>query len=193
MTGLSCGNTRAFLVRGISGGLLVDTGYAGSLPLLRKAMKINGIKPRDIRYVMATHYHPDHAGLIGDLTGNGVKLLLIDVQKDRVHFQDGIFEREKSPFRPVREDEAEIISAEESRKFLERLGIAGEILHTPSHSGDSVSLILDGGDAFVGDLEPLEYLEAYGENNALRSDWERILAHHPKRIFYAHRPESILI
>ena len=85
-----------------------------------------------------------------------------------------------------------MISCGESRGFLSRMGIAGEIIHTPSHSEDSVSLVLDDGDCFVGDLEPYEYLGAYEENLLLEKDWERVLAFHPKRIFYAHAPERRL-
>ncbi len=70
------------------------------------------------------------------------------------------------------------------------MGISGEIIRTPSHSEDSVSLILDDGDCFVGDLEPFEYIEAYGENPKLKNDWERVLSYGPKRIFYSHRPEK---
>ena len=64
----------------------------------------------------------------------------------------------------INESAATIISCEESRKFLSSIGIFGEIIHTPSHSEDSISLILDNGSCLVGDLDPLEYLEAY-ENN----------------------------
>ena len=72
------------------------------------------------------------------------------------------------------------------------MGIHGRIIHTPSHSEDSISLVLDDGNCFVGDLEPLEYLEAYQENTSLRSDWDHILSLSPKRIFYAHMPEKQL-
>ena len=85
-----------------------------------------------------------------------------------------------------------LISCAESRDFLAGLGISGEIISTPSHSPDSISLILDNGDAFVGDLEPLDYLPAYDENAALKRDWEQVLAHHPRRIFYAHANEKVL-
>lgn len=72
------------------------------------------------------------------------------------------------------------------------MGIDGEIIHTPSHSEDSISLIMDDGDFLVGDLEPFEYIEAYEENSLLKNDWEHILSFCPNRIFYAHRPERIL-
>ena len=87
---------------------------------------------------------------------------------------------------------AKIIRCNESRAFLLDLGIGGEILHTPSHSADSISLLLDDGCCIVGDLEPLAYLEAYESNPALQADWQKILQHHPKRILYAHSNENIL-
>jgi glyoxylase-like metal-dependent hydrolase (beta-lactamase superfamily II) len=44
------------------------------------------------------------------------------------------------------------ISASQSRSVLKEIGIPGEILHTPGHSDDSVSLLLDDGSVFTGDL-----------------------------------------
>ena len=192
MIKLKYGNTNTFYCQGSSGGLLVDTDYAGTMAAFYKAIKKAGFEVKDIRYVLATHYHPDHMGLIGQLMDQGVILLLIDVQKDSVHFSDNIFSRGKISFIPVDEDSATVISCDESRAFLARIGISGEIIHTPSHSPDSVSLILDDGDCFVGDLEPMEYLAGYENNEQLKSDWNRILSFHPKRVFYGHAPEKIL-
>ena len=83
MLRLKYGNTNTFLVEGRKGYLLVDTDYAGTLPAFYKALKQKDIKVRDIDYVMATHYHPDHMGLIGELMKRGVKLLLMDIQPER--------------------------------------------------------------------------------------------------------------
>jgi glyoxylase-like metal-dependent hydrolase (beta-lactamase superfamily II) len=44
------------------------------------------------------------------------------------------------------------IAAEASRAFLAGMGIEGQIVHTPGHSDDSVSLLLDSGAVFTGDL-----------------------------------------
>lgn len=120
----------------------------------------------------------------------GVKLLAVNVQKDFLHYSDDLFARDNIPYAPIDDTLATVISCEESRDFLSRMGIQGEIIRLPSHSEDSVSLVLDNGDCFVGDLEPFEYLEAYKENAALKGDWEHILSFSPKRVFYAHRPES---
>ncbi len=192
MIKLRYGNTNTFFVRGSGGGLLFDTDYAGTLPAFYKAIKQNGIAVKDIGYVMASHCHPDHMGLISELMKQGVKLLMPDVQKDFIHDSDGLFSRDKIPYTPIDETRAIVIPCGESRAFLAGVGIHGEIIHTPSHSGDSVSLVLDNGDCFVGDLEPFEYLEAYGENAPLRRDWEKILSFRPGRILFAHRPEKRL-
>ena len=189
---LKYGNTNTFFVSGHDGGLLVDTDYAGTLQLFYRAIKGSGIEVGDITYILAMHYHPDHVGLIGELMRHSIKLLLIDAQRDSVHFSDSIFAKDRLPFLPIEEVQATVISCGESRAILARLGIAGEIIRTPSHSEDSISLVLDDGDCFVGDLEPLEYLEAYTENAALKRDWERLLSSRPRRIFYAHMPERIL-
>ncbi|MBR5071284.1 MAG: MBL fold metallo-hydrolase [Oscillospiraceae bacterium] len=192
MTELRYGNTKTFYIKGDKGGLLVDTDYAGTLPAFYRALKQNGIAVKDISFVLATHYHPDHMGLIGDLQKQGVKLLLIDVQKDHVRFSDGIFLRDGIPFSPVDETKAETISCAESRAFLADIGICGEIVSTPSHSADSVTLILDNGDCIAGDLEPYEYIDAYEDNPQLRADWELLMSYRQKRVLFSHRPESMI-
>lgn len=88
--------------------------------------------------------------------------------------------------------EATILSCENSRKFLRGIGIDGEIISTTSHSEDSISLILDNGVCIVGDLEPINYLEAYEENINLKTDWELIMNYNPKIIYYAHANEKVL-
>lgn len=116
------GNTNTYLLRGSKGNLLLDTDWAGTMPLFYKEIKRQGISIRDIDFVMATHYHPDHMGLIGELTEQGVKLLLLDVQKPFVHFSDAIFSRDRRlNYRLVQEENAFIIACRESRGFLRGL------------------------------------------------------------------------
>ena len=188
MLGLKYGNTNTYFIQGDQCSLLVDTDYAGTMPAFYRSIKNAGIKVSDISYVLATHYHPDHMGIIGDLMEQGVGLLLLEEQREMVHFSDDIFKKERLPFIPVNEKTATVIQCNESRAFLSSIGISGEIISTPSHSKDSVSLIMDDGNCFVGDLEPIEYAEAYENSNLLRTDWERILSFSPKNVFYAHRP-----
>ena len=193
MIRLKYGNTNTFYVPGKSGGLLIDTDYAGTLQAFFRSLKMNHLELDDISYVLPTHCHPDHVGLIGELQKLGVRLLLIDKQLATVHFPDGIFRRDRHlRYVPIDEKQAAIISCGVSREFLRSIGIEGEIISTPSHSEDSVSVILDCGDCFVGDLEPYEYLNGYENNLQLQKDWSLILSRNPKRILYAHANEKAI-
>ncbi|MGD8605184.1 MAG: hypothetical protein PVF49_11490, partial [Anaerolineales bacterium] len=77
------------------------------------------------------------------------------------------------------------ISCRESRDLLEGIGLAGQIVPTPGHSDDSVSLLLDDGSVFIGDLPA----EAYAWDNpiALRS-WQRLRTLGAQYIYPAHGP-----
>ena len=185
---LKYGNTiTCFVVGEGQQGLLVDTDWAGTLPLFFREIKRAGIALADIAYVMATHYHPDHMGLISELAELGIKHLVLDVQRDCLHFSDDIFGRKKgTSYKPIDDCKAVVISCAESRSFLRSVGIDGEILHTPSHSKDSVSLLLDEGVAIVGDLDPIDVVEAYEDNAPLRDCWDMIMARSPKTVFYSH-------
>lgn len=191
MKKLRYGNTNTFFIAGAKGGLLIDTDYAGTLPRFFKAIKSACIDISDISYMLATHYHPDHIGIVSELQALGVTLVIVDVQKNSVHFADEIFLRDRRlNYKPIDESAATVIGCAQSRSFLRSIGISGEIIHTPSHSEDSVTVILDDGACFAGDLEPAEYLDAYDCNPGLKSDWEKVMKFHPKRILYAHANEK---
>ena len=194
VTKLKYGNTNTYFIRGSKGSILIDTDYAGTLQMFYKEIKKNDISLKDITYILATHYHPDHMGLVGELVSMGVKFLAMDTQVPNLHFSDEIFSRDKTlRFLPsVPEDKAEVIACKDSRAFLVALGIDGEIVSTPSHSEDSITLVLDSGDCFVGDLEPMEFMDGYEENKALQSDWEKVMSFSPRVIYYGHAPEKII-
>lgn len=190
---LRYGMTNTFLISGKSGRLLVDTDYAGTMSGFYSAIKQYDIKVSDISYVLATHYHPDHIGLVSELMKQGVKLLVVDTQCPHIHYSDEIFARDKRlNYEPIDESDATVISFKESREFLKNLGINGEIISTASHSEDSVSLVLDEGVCIVGDLEPIDYLGGYEENVPLQQDWELVMSYNPKLIYYAHANEKVL-
>ena len=191
ITKLKYGNTNTYFICGTACNLLIDTDYAGTLPAFYRAIKEHDIKIRDIDYVLATHYHPDHIGLVSEFIKQDVKLLILNTQEPYVHFSDKIFSRDKQlNYEPITTENAIVISCEESRNFLKSMGINGEIVATTSHSKDSISLILDSGECFVGDLEPMEYLGGYEKNEKLKSDWEIIMRYAPKVIYYAHANEK---
>ena len=184
---LKYGNTNTFFISNGLGGILIDTDWAWTLSAFYKAIKSKDIKIEDIHYLIITHYHPDHMGLASELIELGVKLIVVDVQCDFVHCSDNIFKKEKHRiYKPIPDDRISVISCKESRYFLGQLGISGEIIYTPGHSDDSISIILDEGIAIVGDLDPIDNLPAYTENDVLGNSWKKILSHDLKVVFYGH-------
>lgn len=191
ITKIRYGNTNTFLIRGTNANLLIDTDYAGTLPAFYKAIKELGIKVSDINYVLATHYHPDHIGLVSELMEQGVKLIIMESQIEYVHYSDSIFAREPHlNYKPIDESKALILSFDDARSFLASLGIDGNIGSTESHSEDSIYVSLSDGSFILGDLEPLEYLDAYKDNAALKNDWDEILKQKPSLLLYAHANEK---
>jgi glyoxylase-like metal-dependent hydrolase (beta-lactamase superfamily II) len=78
-----------------------------------------------------------------------------------------------------------VISPGESRSLLAGIGIPGEILPTPGHSDDSVSLLLDDGSVFTGDLTPYEL--AWGEAAELvTSSWQLLKEKGACRVYPGH-------
>ena len=85
-----------------------------------------------------------------------------------------------------------VISVARSRDFLAGIGIKGEILSTPGHSDDCVTLVLDEGIAFTGDLTPLTMVPHDPSNLAFQS-WERIRATGATTVFPGHGPAYPLL
>lgn len=186
---LKYGNTNCYYIKGENASILVDTDWAGTLQSFYRKIKELDIKSID--YLLITHYHPDHMGIAQDIIDNmNAKLLVIDVQKDYIHNADSILQKDKNiQFKPIN-TEPIIISCEQSRKFLNDLGIDGEIIYTPGHSEDSISLVLDNGSAFVGDLYNLKSAINFN-NEKINNSWNKILSHNISKIYYGHHEQTI--
>lgn len=166
--------------------LLVDVGWPGTLPKLMAQCKRMSIQLADIQHFLITHYHPDHAGLAQELKRAGCKLILIDIQ---IPFVPLLRQHIKPEYHylEIGLDDNLQLSIEESRTFLAGLGIQGEIIHTPGHSDDSVSLVLDEGAAFIGDLtHPLMLTD--DETDTAHGSWAKIRALGAKTIYGGHGP-----
>ncbi|MCR5687004.1 MAG: MBL fold metallo-hydrolase [Lachnospiraceae bacterium] len=189
---LKYSNTNTYLIKGDSGMLLFDTGWAGSFPAFCSCMGGLGIPVQDISCILISHYHPDHMGIAQEISDIGPTVAAADVQKEYIHSADAVFAKENNTsFRPIDDEKVIILPTGGSREFLKRLGISGEIIHTPGHSDDSISLCLDSGCMFVGDLNPLYELELH-RNDLIGKSWEKLLVRLPKKVFYGHAKTAVL-
>jgi glyoxylase-like metal-dependent hydrolase (beta-lactamase superfamily II) len=166
------------------GKLLVDCGWPGMFPEFLAVFRRKGVAAEEIRYILVTHFHMDHAGAVQELKNRGAKLILMESQVGFPNSMADFLRPKNLGFAEIREDDNVKLKFSESRAFLAGLGLEGEIIPTPGHSDDSVTLILDEGFAFTGDLPP-RFLVAE-EDRVTRESWDRIYAHKITRIFPAH-------
>jgi glyoxylase-like metal-dependent hydrolase (beta-lactamase superfamily II) len=163
--------------------LLVDCGWPGTMGTLKAQMARKDIHLQEVGYLLVTHFHPDHAGLTQELRNEGMRLLLLETQVPHV-------EKLKDSMKPANHyvdiivKGSPVVKLAESRQLLESLGIQGEIVATPGHSPDSVSLVLDEGIAFTGDLTHKLLLS---ENDVeCTESWQRIAKRGARMAYPAH-------
>jgi glyoxylase-like metal-dependent hydrolase (beta-lactamase superfamily II) len=170
--------------------LLVDLGWPGTMGEMRAILDRKDVPIRDIQYGLVTHYHIDHAGLAQELKQAGVRLLVLPTQTAAIP-------RMKSWTKPadryvdITLDDNLTISFAESCRVLASIGIPGEILSTPGHSDDSVSLSLDEGSVFTGDLTPPAWI-ADSDTDVAAASWQLLRQRGAKRVYPGHGPTWLL-
>ena len=166
------------------GFLLVDCGWPGMMGEFTAVAKRKGIDLRQIKYILVTHFHMDHAGLVQEMKNLGAKLILMESQVGYPKAMADFLRPKNLGFLEIREDDNLLLKFAESRAFLAKLGLDGEILSTPGHSDDHVTLILDDGSAFTGDLPPRFMVT--DDQIEIKASWDRIYKHKITRLYPAH-------
>jgi ribonuclease/clavin/mitogillin len=179
-------STNFWVVSAGTSRLLVDLGWPGTIGTMRANLSRMGIPLDEIRYGLATHYHPDHAGLAQDLKQLGVRLLVIDIQVPAIPLMKQ-WTKPQDHFTDIGLDGNVTIACAESRALLATIGIAGEIVPTPGHSDDSVSLLLDDGSVFTGDLTPPGFATE-DDADVVAASWQVLRDRGATRIYPAHGP-----
>ena len=88
-------------------------------------------------------------------------------------------------------DDNTVVAIAESRAFLAALGFAGELVYTPGHSDDSVSLVLDDGSAFTGDLTP-ETMIGAEDADVVAQSWRKLRDLGARTVYAGHGPVRAL-
>ena len=150
------------------------------------------IPVQKIRYVLISHFHPDHYGIAQEIAYYGPVVAVADVQRDAIHSSDLVFAKEGNRhFIPIKDEEIRVVDLAESRSFLAETGLNGEIIHSPGHSDDSISLWLDEGALFVGDLNPLYEIEMH-RGTKIEDSWNRLLMFQPRTLYYGHAKTAVM-
>ena len=157
---------KVFLVQGDSGVILVDAGMPGQTEQILAALATHGVKPEAIRLILITHGHVDHIGsarALRERTGAPVAIHAGDaaalrgeedltesaVPTSRLFGALMRLGARLAPPGPESALEPDIVFDAAWR--LDEYGVAGEVIPTPGHSPGSVSVLLDTGEAIIGD------------------------------------------
>lgn len=161
---LPFGMVNCHLIAGSDGGILIDTGLPGSEEKIARALNRLGFGFTDIKLIVITHAHVDHAGsaqrlraLSGaPIVAHADDLCYYKQEKamsfcptgwfGRVFLKTGLIRQPYTPFVP------DLLLAADEVLDLAPYGAAGTVRHTPGHTDGSISVDLADGQAMVGDL-----------------------------------------
>lgn len=204
---ISMGVSQCFLVRG-EGAILIDAGTPHQVGRFRTALQRLGVAPKDIRLIVLTHAHADHAGSLKEisaLTGAPIAAHGSEhawLEQGRSPLPPGVTAWGKvimglmgllgstEGYPPV--ETGFVLNDEEFS--LAAYGIPGSIVYTPGHTRGSVSVLLESGEAIVGDLAMASFplrlspgLPVLAENwTQVLESWRMLLARGVTTIYPAH-------
>jgi glyoxylase-like metal-dependent hydrolase (beta-lactamase superfamily II) len=147
---------------------MVDAGPPNALGKFQQKLEQLGIKPSTIKQIFITHMHFDHMGSLAQISQfTGAKSAMHHLDKELAEQGTIIMPGGIGPWgkfltaflwtiKPMVNRAIEPVSVDRSldnRHFsLEAYQINGKIMHTPGHTAGSISLLLESGEAFIGDL-----------------------------------------
>jgi ribonuclease/clavin/mitogillin len=162
--------------------LLVDVGWPRGMQELKATLAREGFSVKDVTHALITHYHMDHGAIAQEVKDKGAILIVMESQREYLNAQSK-FIKPADIFHKVMDEGNIYLRFDESRVYLKKIGIPGEIIPTASHSPDHITLVLDGGVAFTGDLPPET---GCPEGSDAQRDWKKLRSMDVRRVYPAH-------
>ncbi len=209
---LKIGPTNCYLLKSPEGYLLIDTSFPSCFQLFLKELKKINVDLSEIKYLLLTHSHDDHAGFAAELkektnckiivhrnsTDSLRKGCIINLGRflnRRAHIAMSFFnwvKRRNFEYPPVILNDEDIIVGGNHEDLLKTIGIDGRIIYTPGHADDCISVMLANGDAFVGDacMNFLNFLHyrpiVQYDSDLVFESWRKIIKNGSRTIYPAH-------
>ena len=187
---------------------LVDGGMVGAgQAVLRRILEI-GRDPHELVFALVTHGHADHFGGLGEVQeASGCAIFCHPAHADTLRTGSGIASPGVSASGRVYKRIADLVlsrlelpklarvTALEDGAQLREFGLSGRILYTPGHSTGDLTLVLEDGSAFVGDLvqgrrvpgiaRP-EFSVMAVDEEAMLESWRKLLDSGAKVVYPGH-------
>jgi glyoxylase-like metal-dependent hydrolase (beta-lactamase superfamily II) len=164
------GWTQCYLLNCTGGYLVIDTDYSKYYRRFARKLGNLGIALSDIKHLLLTHHHDDHAGFAAELVrSTGCRVIahrhtVLPLSQGRSEGTDkpvnrrsrmalAVYTLSHKEFRfpPLTLTGNDVVIEGDNDGLLKEIGIDGVLLHTPGHTRDSISVLLSDGSAFVGD------------------------------------------
>ena len=147
------GTVSAYLIKGPKP-TLVDCGYASSYKSVLAGLAEVGVMPTDVRYVIPTHVHLDHAGAAGRLLMEMPNAQVVAHERGAPHLINParLIESSTRVFGPAvmalygvpEPVPSERITATGKEASLDLGdGLSATLIHTPGHAPHQISVVLD--------------------------------------------------
>ena len=148
----------AFLIHGPDAPVLIETGPESTLPALSRGLQRCGVRVEDVKDVLVTHIHLDHAGAAGWWAQQGARVYVHPVGAPHLIDPDKLLssatriygDRMDVLWGEVRPAPAERVVAVEDGTVLEVGGLKITAVETPGHASHHHAYQLDD-IAFTGD------------------------------------------
>ena len=204
------GMTNCYLIRGGQDFVMVDAGPPNALGKFQQKLEQLGINPLTIKQIFVTHMHFDHMGSLAEISQlTGAKSAMHHLDKELVERGTIIMPGGIGPWgrfltaflwtiKPLVNKAIDPVPVDRSlgdeHFSLEDYQINGKIIHTPGHTAGSISLVLESGEAFVGDLAMSGFPRlsgpgpfVLGENlETMKQSWQVLLDEGARRIYPSH-------
>lgn len=156
-------NTNCFFLKSARNDdlLAIDAGWPCTLYEYQRAMKSIDCSFKNIKWAIVTHFHMDHAGLIGEFIKEGITCFILENQTlhDVGEMEKIILKnREYATYQKIDTNKLTTISLNDVNKKLSSVGIDAEFIITQGHSPDSISCLTKNHEAIIGDLAPINQI-----------------------------------
>lgn len=204
---ITLGFGHCYVIQG-KGVIMIDGGAPKQAKRFMEAIERLSAKPEEIKLIVITHGHWDHIGSAKDIKEiTGAKIAMHQQEKDwlekslkplppGVTLWGRIFAKTMAMFMPlvhIPATDVDVVLGDKELSLAE-YGIPGRVIYTPGHSSGSVSVLLETGDAFVGDLAmnkfPLRFspgLPIFAEDlQRVKESWKLLLDQGAETVYPAH-------